>query len=71
MDQPLKQWLTGEKEGKTKIQNLEYIEKEKSLLDEIKIFFEWLSFGEKLKFDKKIADTSFKNIISIDDLAVL
>ena len=35
------------------------------------IFFEGLSFGEKLKFDKKIADTSFKNIIAIDDLAVL
>ena len=28
-------------------------------------------YHEKLKFDKKIADTSFKNIISIDDLAVL
>ena len=38
------------------MQRLEYLEKEKSFLDEIKsIFhsFEELSFGEKEKFDKK------------------
>ena len=29
-DQPLKQWLTGEKEGKTEIQKSEYLESEKS-----------------------------------------
>ena len=49
-DQPLKQWLTGKKEGKKKIQKFEYLESEKSFLDEIKsIFhsFEGLSFGEK------------------------
>ena len=39
------------REGKTKIQKFEYLEKKKSFLDEIKkaffIVFEWLSFGEK------------------------
>ena len=48
--QPLKQWLTGEQEGKTKIQKFEYLEKKKSYLDEMKkkiIVFEGLSFGEK------------------------
>ena len=39
MDQPLKQWLTGEKEGKMEIQKLEYLENEKSFLDEIKNVF--------------------------------
>ena len=33
---PLKQWLTGKKEGKMKIQKFEYLENEKSFLDEIK-----------------------------------
>ena len=44
------------KDGKTKIQKFEYLENEKSFLDEIKnIFhiFEGLSFGEKQKFYKK------------------
>ena len=39
-----------EKEGKMKIQKFEYLENEKSFLDEIKTFFivfEELSFGEK------------------------
>ena len=39
------------KEGK-KLQKFEYFKKEKSFLDEIKIFFivfEGLSFGEKIK----------------------
>ena len=38
------------KEGKTEIQKFEYLENEKSFLDEIKTFFivfEGLSFGEK------------------------
>ena len=38
------------KEGKKKIQKFEYLENEKSFLDEIKTFFivfEGLSFGEK------------------------
>ena len=39
-----------------KLQKLEYLEYQKSFLDEIKnifIVFEGLSFGEKIKFDKK------------------
>ena len=35
-NQPLKQWLTGKKEGKTNTQKFEYDENEKSFLDEIK-----------------------------------
>ena len=41
-----------EKEGRTEIQKLEYLENEKSFLDEIKTFFivfEGLSFREKIK----------------------
>ena len=41
---------SGKKEGKTKIQKCEYLENEKSFLNEIKAFciaFEGLSFGEK------------------------
>ena len=47
------------KEGK-KLQKFEYLENEKSFLDEIKTFFivfEGISFGEKIK------DTSFKLLI--------
>ena len=39
-----------------KIQKFKYLKNEKSFLDEIKTFFivsEGLSFGEKLKIDKK------------------
>ena len=39
-------------QGKTEIQKFEYLEREKSFLDEIKAFFmvfEELSFGEKIK----------------------
>ena len=36
LDQPLKQWLSGKKEGKTKIQKFEYLENEKSFSDETK-----------------------------------
>ena len=56
LDQSLKQWLTGKKEGKTKIQKFEYLENEKNFLDEIRnifIVFKGLSFGEKQRFDKK------------------
>ena len=42
LDSPLKQWLMGEKRGKTKIQKFEYLKNEKSLLNEIKNIF--LSF---------------------------
>ena len=38
-NQPLKQWLTGEKEGKTKIQKFEYLENKNSFLDEIRNIF--------------------------------
>ena len=47
LDQPLKQWLTGRKRGEDEIQKFEYLENEKSFLDEIKTFFivfEGLSF---------------------------
>ena len=48
--QPLKQWLKGKKEGKTEIQNFEYLENKKSFLDEISIFivFEGLSRNNNL-----------------------
>ena len=36
LDQPLKQWLTDRKEGKTEIQKFKCLENEKSFLDEIK-----------------------------------
>ena len=39
LNQPLKQWLTGKKEGKTNIQKFEYLENEKSFLNEIKNIF--------------------------------
>ena len=38
-DHPLKQWLTGKKEGKTEIRKFEYLENKKSFLDEMKSFF--------------------------------
>ena len=38
-DQPLKQWLTGRKRGKTEIQKFEYLKNRKSILDEIKNIF--------------------------------
>ena len=43
------------KSGKTKIQKFEYLENDKSFLDEIKTFFIVFegSFGEKWKFDEK------------------
>ena len=34
LDQPLKQWLTGKKEGKMKIRKCKYLKNEKSFLDE-------------------------------------
>ena len=39
LDQPLKQWLTGEKKGKTKIQKFEYLKNEKNFSGEIKNIF--------------------------------
>ena len=39
LDQPLKQWLTDRKEGKTEIQKFKCLENEKSFLDEIKNIF--------------------------------
>ena len=39
LDQPAKQWLAGRKEGNTEIQKFEYLENEKSFLDEIKNIF--------------------------------
>ena len=47
----LKQWPTGEKEGKTEIQKFEYLNKRKSILDEIK--------GYDLVVKWKIVDISF------------
>ena len=37
LDQPLKQWLAGEKRGEDENTKFEYLENEKSFLDEIKI----------------------------------
>ena len=64
-DQPPKQWLTGKKEGKMEIQKFEYLENEKSFLDEIKSTFH--SFWRNIIWWKnrnlmKIADTSFYHI---------
>ena len=39
LNQLLKQWLTGKKEEKMNIQKFEYLENEKSFLDEIKNIF--------------------------------
>ena len=39
LNQPLKPWLTGKKEGKTNIEKFEYLDNEKSFLDEIKKIF--------------------------------
>ena len=39
LDQPLKQWLTWEKRGKTKIQKFKYLMNKNSFLDEIKNIF--------------------------------
>ena len=60
MDQPLKQWLTGKKEEKTKIQKFKYLKNEKSFLDEIKNIFQFLKDYHLAKNKNLIADTSFK-----------
>ena len=39
LDQPLKQWLTKRKREEDEIQKFEYLENEKSFLDEIKKHF--------------------------------
>ena len=39
LDQPLKQWLRGKKEEKTKIEKFEYLQTEKSFLEEMKKHF--------------------------------
>ena len=39
LNQPLRQWLTGKKEGKMKIQKFKYLKNEKSFLDEIENIF--------------------------------
>ena len=62
-DHPPKQWPTGRKRGKERIQKTEYLEKEKSFLDEIKSMF--YSFWRAIIWWKnknlvKIADTCFK-----------
>ena len=38
-DQPIKQWLTGRKEGRMKIQTFEYLKNGKCFLTEIKNIF--------------------------------
>ena len=56
LDQSLKQWLTGRKRRKDENAKFEYLQNQKSFLNEIKTFFivfEGLSFGEKQKFDRK------------------
>ena len=61
-NRPLKQWPTGRKKGRTEIQKFEYLESEKSFLDEIKSIFH--SFWKTIIWWKnknlmRIADTSF------------
>ena len=53
LDQPLKQWLTGKKKGKTEIQKLEYLENEKSFLDEIKNIFHSFMFWQSKHMKQK------------------
>ena len=65
LNHPLKPWLTGKKERKIKLQKFEYLENEKSFLDEIKNIFPsfWRAIIRwKIKILWKIADTSFKSI---------
>ena len=42
-------WIWKEREGREKLQKLEYVKNEKTFLDEIKNIFHGLSFGEKIK----------------------
>ena len=59
LDQPLKQWLIGRKEGKMEIQKLEYLKNKKSFLDEIKNTFHsfWrVIIWWEIKTWKKIED---------------
>ena len=53
-----------EKNGKMKIQKFEYLENEKSFLDETKNIFHsfWRAIIWWKKIDKKIVGTSFKHI---------
>ena len=64
----IKSWL-GEKVGRAKIQNFEYLENEMNLLDEINILFfkvfEGVSFGQKIK---KIVHTSL-NVLGFWDFS--
>ena len=53
-DQPLKQWLTKIKKGKTDIQKIAYFENEKNFLDEIKNFLK----GYPLARNKKLIKNS-------------
>ena len=46
LDQPLKQWLTWRKRGKTEISNFEYLENKMSFLDELTTIFH--SFGRAI-----------------------
>ena len=62
LDQALRQWLTEKKEGKTKIHKFEYLDNEKSFLDEIKNILHgfWRAIvWWKIKIWQKIVDTSF------------
>ena len=56
--------------GSTEIQKFEYLEYEKSFFDQTKTFFivfERISIDEKEKFEKKIADKSFKYVTNHAD----
>ena len=65
-DNSLKKWTTGRKRRKDRNTKNEYLENEKSFLDETKAFFivfEGLSFGKKKIM--KTADTSFKGTVKV------
>ena len=60
MYHPLKQWLTGRKEGKTKLQKIEYLDKQKSFLDEIKNNFHFLKDNHLVKNKNLIKNSGHK-----------
>ena len=58
LDQPLNQWVTGKKEGKTKIEKFKYLKSEKSFLDEIKNIFHSFLKGYYLVKNKNLIKKS-------------
>ena len=62
-DQPLKQWLTGRKRGEDRweeIQKFEYLENQKSFLDEIKSIFQFLKGYQLVRNQNLITNSGHK-----------